>query len=157
MEVELSMQQFKTMVLALPENLKSGDFTPALEACIPIVAESVGDNFARQATAAGKAWPPRKDKKPKHPLLILSGKLIRAAVGEGGSATGHIQEVSSHELNFGVSVAEVPYAATHQYGDHSRNIAQREYLAISKEAEERCHEIVEERVYEILFVDPQHA
>ena len=145
---QLTLDQFTQEVLAYPTYLRTGDFSDALLKCAPIITEAFGDNFAKQETAGGEAWPERKDPIPKHPLLILTSKLIQAAVGGG---PGHVERVWSHEINVGVDCGTVPYAAVHEYGWPERNIPSREYLGVDDNHLEQCRETIEEGVYVAMF------
>ena len=123
------------------------DLTEPLEDCAEVILEGVADNFRRSQTAGGEPWPSRKDPGPKHPLLILSGDLMTAAM------YGNIHRIAGDTLELGVSHGAIPYAATHQEGDLGRNIKQREYMAVSDPTVDRCCDIVADHMVEQLTTD----
>lgn len=111
------------------------DVQEPLELCIDIIGAGIQSNFENSRTAGGVPWPPRKDPGPKHPLLILTTALSTAAV------FGNVQRIEGNTLFYGVSADAIPYARTHQEGDKSRNIAQREYLGFSEVTINNCCEV----------------
>lgn len=102
---------------------------------VPLMEANVQENFSGSHTAAGLAWPPRKDPRLKHPLLILSGALQAGAVGP---SQDHIERITDDSLEFGVG--GLPYVAVHQYGWPEKNIAQREYMAVGDATIEKMAE-----------------
>lgn len=64
-----------------------------------------------------------KKKGRKTANLILTGRLRDAAKGK----SGWIQKIDKKTFAFGISDS-IEYAAIHQYGKESRNMAQRSYL-----------------------------
>lgn len=127
------------------------DFGPLLHEFADIVREEVKLNFQREEDSDGNPWPAHapstEARMGPHPLLRWTGELERAATQAG---VNHIEQVVDNELTYGVTGIE--YAATHQYGDKSRNIPQREYLGISDHAldqmEERAKDYTIDRILE---------
>lgn len=89
-----------------------------------ILYEGFTDNFARATDADGNPWAPRKSKKAKNPLLILSSLLIRSVGGQAES----IYDAQPFELTLGVDGGGVAYAAIHNQG--GKTMPQREYLNV---------------------------
>lgn len=116
-----------------------------LETCVPKLEEAFTDNFARQASATGGAWPPRKDPRPKHPLLILTSALIQSV---GTNAKGHVERVGPTTLELGTDLV---YAATHQYGDRSRNIAARPFLDVADHVLDSCEAVIADHFEDYLW------
>lgn len=116
---------------------------PVLRECVPIVRQSVRDNFTSSATPDGIDWPARNEIGDGHPLLIDTGKLMQAAVGSGAGA---ITEVQDRSLQIGVKGDIVKYAAIHNYGGITRPMPQREYMGPKPEHVDECGELVAEFV-----------
>jgi len=113
------------------------DMTAALQECAPLILKGIEEHFDESRTAAGEAWPARKDPGPTHPLLILEGTLKLAAT------LGQINEViDGQTLKVGVDKDVVPYAGVHQFGFPEGNIAQREYLAMSDVTIGACGDVI---------------
>ena len=130
-------EEFVRDFTALADSLFGDSFVEErLRICAPIILDGVADNFDKSQTAAGVRWPDRKDPGPTHPLLILDGDLKVAAT------YGNINRVVGDTLEVGVSKDTIPYAGVHQYGYPDRNIAQREYLAMSNATIDHCCQIV---------------
>lgn len=121
-------------------------FAPAFaESCVAKLEEGFTDNFARQASASGEAWPPRKNPKGKHPLLILTGALVRSV---GTQAPGHVERVGDRVLELGTNLV---YAATHEFGSPSRNIPARPYLSVTDDILDACEAAIAERFEQYVF------
>jgi phage gpG-like protein len=131
--------------------------TPALESKVPemmaelepTVLEGVFENFVRESSPDGIAWPPRKERGDGHPLLVEiategSGSLLAAATSR--EAQGHIGRVEGNALLVGVDkqggIGGIPGAAVHNYGFVERNIPQREYLGLTEDYIDLCMNIV---------------
>ncbi len=115
---------------------------PALEACAEVIHAGIEENFQQSQQSTGQAWPPRKDPKPQHPLLILSGALQAAATGVGA---GSVNRIDSGVLLIGVDKlgggGGIPGAQRHQEGDSPPGILARPYLGMSEETLEECARI----------------
>jgi phage gpG-like protein len=114
----------------------------ALQDCGDIVLIGIEDNFAASQTSRGESWPLRKDPRPTHPLLILSGDLKTAAT------LGNIFRTDNNELVIGVSKDTVEYAGVQHFGWPERNIAQRAYLGFSEEVVDACAEVLADAAVE---------
>lgn len=122
---------------ALAADVEQGPYTEPLGDCLPVIYQSVRDNFTSSATPDDVSWPARKIEGDGHPLLIDTGAMLQAAVGSG---SGRVQEVGSFDLAVGVDGSVIPYAATHNFG--SKNMPSREYMGISEEHEDECERII---------------
>jgi len=114
----------------LADRVAIGPYGKPLEECRDLAAQNIRDNFTSSATPGGESWPPRKILGDGHPLLMDTGKLLQAATGGGA---GNVSRVSSHELDYGVSLDAVPYARAHDLGYPPRNLPERHYLGVSEE------------------------
>jgi len=119
----------------------------ALEDCREIVHEGIEENFLGAHDPEGAAWPSRKDPKPQHPLLILTGALSEAATNP--QAKGAVSRIEDGALAVGVTTASdigsLKGARRHNYGDAGLGlgdgIRQREFLGISEEATEKAMDV----------------
>lgn len=120
---EITLDEFTRECETLGDAI-TADMTPVLEQCAEV--ELLGqfeENFRNSRSADGQAWPPRKDPRPTHPLLILSGDLFTAA-------TFSSRMVDKHTVEAGV-MGTIPYAAAQQYG--TEHILPRPYVNFSTE------------------------
>lgn len=140
-------QAAELLELAIPD---------ALEGCKPLILDNILENFARQETPDGIAWPDRQVEGDGHPLLVEtntvgSGSLLAAATGQGG---GHVCRIEDNALFIGVDklggIGGIPGAAVHNYGFEEKNIPQREYLGIGERTTELCAEVVVDKLLEML-------
>jgi phage gpG-like protein len=134
---------------AMAEVLVHGSFAPALKDNHDLIHKSVGVNFAAAAAPKGNAWPPRKKIGDDHPLLIDTTKLFQAATSDFGE--GAVNEVGDREAATGVDPGEVPYAATHNFGDPDRNMPQREFEDVDDATLDRMAERIADRGIELLI------
>ncbi|MBE3132848.1 MAG: hypothetical protein IMZ55_05200 [Acidobacteria bacterium] len=129
------------------------DQTPALERCAPIILEGIQANFSGARSSAGAPWPPRKDPKPQHPLLILEGHLLAAAVGRSAAGVNRIENGKELVLgvHLGASGTSLGGARRQQRGDSPPGILPRPYLGFSEEVLDGCCGIVlEETVKQLM-------
>lgn len=147
---EYEPEAFIKELEALADYLENGSFEEPLRECYPIVQADIQDHFdAREGPDS--IWPPHAESTIRrygvHPLLILSGQLVAAAIGEG---TGHFVEYSEREMRYGVSKEIIVYAG-HDHGFPDRNIPQREYMWISDTAREQCYGIINQWIADKLI------
>ena len=142
MYVEQVMEHFGELGARVDEIEFGGVFA---EKIVPKLEEGFTDNFARQSTAGGSPWPPRKDPRPKHPLLILTSALVQSV---GTKARGHVERVEQRQVELGTNL---PYAATHEFGDPSRNIAQRSYLDVADPILDDCEVVIADAFDKYVF------
>ncbi len=115
-------------------------FDPLLDAIGALIVSQTEDRIARTKTSPGEIpWPAlstayAKRKKKGGGILELSGDLRDSLV--------HLV-TGKTSVRIGTNLI---YAATHQFGDPSRNIPQREFLGISAMNEMKINELVEEWV-----------
>ena len=170
---ELTVEQFAAACNRIA-GMEPADVPAAFDAAERIVLDGVGDNFAREQTADGMGWPPRKDPGDGHPLLNDTGALLAAAIGKGMGAVKRI--VDGCELQLGVEVAEegsLAGAMIHQEGGvivpvnkkvlswvdsgGTRHFAkrvvipQREYMAMSEETIDKATEAVADELLAAMF------
>lgn len=115
------------------------------ETCVPKLEAGFAENFAKQSTAGGDKWPARKDPRPQHPLLNLSGKLLASVTTSGA---GHVERVEQRSLELGTNIV---YAATHEFGDPSRNISQRSYLDVTDPVLDECEAALADHFEQYVF------
>lgn len=130
--------------------LIEGPYDAALEACKPVAYQAVRDNFTSSATPDNNDWPARKILGDGHPLLIETGAMLQAATGAGPGAESEIGRdgMGGHELAIGIDSDVIPYWKTHQYGDPSRNIPQREFGGMHEVAIDEAENIIADFVAE---------
>jgi phage virion morphogenesis protein len=115
------------------------DVRPALVEIGNSLIQSHHRRFDQQVDAQGRRWAPlspryyRYKKKNKDRILVLDS-FLRDFL--------HYQ-AEQDRLDFGASQL---YAATHQFGDPSRNIPARPYLGISNDDEREIVEILSEHL-----------
>lgn len=129
--------------------LNYGSFAPAFKQCIDLVHKRIGVNFASASSPNGGEWAPRKKQGDGHPLLIDTGTLFQAATSDFGA--GSFSDISAREASTGVDAGEVPYAATHNFGDPSRNIPQREFEDVDEETLDQAAELMADFAIEELL------
>lgn len=120
----ISARSFAERLRQTKGKVRNIDLTEELKHCAEVVHEIVDDNFQAAVDARGVVWPPRKDKK-KHPLLILTGRMLYAAMG----GKGKVVEVTPRKLRMGIDPQEVPYAAVHQWG--TPRVPRRQYYYVA--------------------------
>ena len=114
----LEQRRFQPVIAAVGEKLKEG-FT---------------DNFAKSRAPDGTPWAPRKSKKAKNPLLILTAAMIRSV---GTTAPGHIESYGDDAGILGTSDFK---AGFHQFG--TRYMSKRPFLDVTEQVLDQCTEIV---------------
>ncbi|KKN80767.1 hypothetical protein LCGC14_0325730 [marine sediment metagenome] len=140
--------------------------TEALERCDVVLQAGIEDNFRQSRTARGEAWPLRKDPKPTHPLLIMDGDLLVAAIYSVGTVSdGKVLTKIMPEGPTGTSRAGI---RRHEFGDATRRqnlsaalriyagdkevgspgILARPYFGVSEESADKCAEIVADALIE---------
>ncbi len=127
------------------------DWTPVLEQCRTILLGGIEENFLAAASSSMQHWPPRKDPGPKHPLLIETGDLYRAAIGEGGAASVDRIE-DGRSIILGVNKdgggGSIAGAGRHQDGDPPPGILPRPFMGISQENMDKCDGVLIDYVFE---------
>jgi len=118
--------------------------------CVRIVRMGFMENFQLKEGSDGRTWPPHAPSTVRrygpHPLLILSDAMRSAVAGEGG--VGAVFRDSFREFETGTDLI---YARTHQEGDASRNIPQREFLYASEDVQRECQGEIEDFVFEFIL------
>ena len=98
----------------LIQEMEGGSFAPAFSRIVPNLQYAFGDNFDRAEGPMG-AWAPHSPVTiaihGPHPLLILTGDLLRSVTETG--ATGSVQQISDREMTLGTSLF---YAGWQQRG-----------------------------------------
>lgn len=144
------VEEFAIDMEALAVRLE-GAVPEMLQACEPLVLENIVENFARQESPDGVAWPDRKEVGDGHPLLVETqtegaGSLFAAAAGQAG---GHVSRIEGDTLVIGVDkdggIGGIPGAGVHNYGFPERNIPQREFLGIGEPTADLCCEVIADR------------
>jgi phage virion morphogenesis protein len=123
---------------AMLSRLVNPDFNPLLDAIGGMVETQTGERFKSTKTAPdGTAWQAlspdyaKRKKKNKRKILELEGDLRDAL-------THLVTGKTSVEVGMNVL-----YAATHQYGDESRGIPQRQFLGLSTADEEAINKLID--------------
>lgn len=149
----MSTEQLDALVrdIEVAADYLPGDLGEALRECDVAILQGIEENFAGSQTARGGGWPARKDPKPQHPLLILTGELQAYATGGSGDA-----EITENELtrrlpggSSGTSLAGV---RRHEFGDEvilgQSGILARPYFGISEATADRCADIIADVIAE---------
>jgi phage gpG-like protein len=124
---------FKQSMDKAAKCLEGDALQPALALSLDLCLENVAHNFEQSATAAGQAWVPRKNVGDGHPLLIDTGRLAGLASNVPINQQGQSEHVRVIEDDQAYFASTVPYAATHEHGDPSRNIPQRQFMGVDGE------------------------
>lgn len=116
----------------------AADLTPAMRAIAGVLKDNVAEAFATESSPDGKPWLPLSPKTlaRRQRRGTWPGSILR----ETGDLAASIS--SSHGSAHAIAGTNKIYAATHQFGDSSRNIPQREFLGISAEGRQEVLEIV---------------
>ena len=84
------------------------------------VSKSIASNFERKEDSQGRPWPKHSGLSVQlhgvHELLVLSGRLRRAASGGAGTLRRLVRSGGKEILQLGISKSSVPYFSAHQYG-----------------------------------------
>lgn len=121
----------------------AGDLTPAFRSIGEALLNSTRARFTAQRDPGGAPWAPldpktkRRKKKNADKILTEEGELRGTLTYSAGASS---LVVGSPEK----------YAATHQFGDASRNIPARPFLGLSAADRERVERIVRDRLAKAL-------
>lgn len=115
--------------------LLNPDFDPLLDAIGALGVSQTEQRIDQEKTAPdGSAWaalnPAYAKRKKKGGILELEGDLRDSLA----------YRVSGQTVEVGTNLI---YAATHQFGDESRGIPQREFLGLSPENEEQINPLID--------------
>jgi len=133
----IDMAKFGDHLKEVGKAIEGEEMASVMAESYDAIVQNVRDNFTSSVTPGGDPWPERKKIGDGHPLLIESGDLLQASTG-GGS--GHIKVIEPRAVEMGVSADSIRHAATHNFGDPSRNIPSREYLGASEDTLEQIGE-----------------
>lgn len=115
-ELEQSAQQLENLPIARDLQDQITD----------LIYAGIQRNYDDQRAANGSAWAPHAPMTVRmygpHPILILSGAMQEASTKTG--VEGNYLDVDDRSIVTGVNL---PYAATHQFGDLDRNIPARPF------------------------------
>lgn len=123
------------------------DFSPALQAWIPDLAETWTDGFVSSRAPDGSTWKPLKRARPKghntaRRPLIDTGEMFRSAVSDGAN---HIEQVTKNTAEIGTSDRK---AAFHQYG--TKHIPARPFIGVSEKADTMLENRVSDHIQTII-------
>ena len=140
--MSIPVAQLRAELAGAARRLRQHDFSRVLGGpCLDILTGNIRENFANQASPFGQPWPARKVEGDGHPLLIQSGALFEAAVGEHrGSVTRVSKDTLEHGVDTSVDEGGIAGAGQHQFG--GKFIPPRPYLGMSEESQEKCAELV---------------
>ena len=112
------------------------DQPESLEVASDQFLEGIGDNFNKKEDSKGQRWPAHAIstvlRYGVHPLLVLHTPMSVAAMGGANSVRIFRRANQRLTVGMGISSAAIPYFRTHQHGDSSRNIPQREFYYLSR-------------------------
>jgi len=125
------------------------DLTPLMDRMGRMALSSVKDNFIKSRTPEGKRWP---DVAPKTKARLVGGRFAQPVPGRVTIQVGQILlrtnrlfnsiKYRPHKKSFRVFTT-LHYAATHQFGDRSRNIPRRKYLGLKRKDRVRFERMLE--------------
>jgi phage gpG-like protein len=149
--IEQTVKEFVRDMNQLARELEGGNYTTALQKCRPVMQEDIQQHF-QNAAAPTFAWPAHAPSTIKrygrHPLLILTGQLLAAAIGEG---TGHVFLIPDGlSAIYGVNKDRIPYAGVHQFGFPDKNIPARTYMWLSEDAIVKCEKEIADHVFTVM-------
>jgi hypothetical protein len=141
------VDQFVADMNRLADMLGQESIPLALEDCQKLVYGDIEENFLGAHDPEGAGWPVRKNPKPQHPLLMLTGALAEAATNP--QAPGAVSRIEGEALEVGVTtesdIGSLKGARRHNYGDLALGlgdgIRKREFVGISEETEQRCEDV----------------
>jgi phage gpG-like protein len=139
----MTIDEFAAELDAVSRRIDKEPADGALEKCRNLILCDMVDNFEKSMSPDGTLWPPRQKAGDGHPLLIQTRALMDAATGSGA---GSINTIDGRELQLGVDGSIIPYAASHNFGDPSRNIPEREFLGAQEVTLNECAEILAEEL-----------
>lgn len=130
------MAQAMTMTQAIDfthKMVKGVSYKKPLKVCQHIMLSGVRKCFSQGASPDGKAWRALKAKrrrgaKARARILRDTGRLMASTAAN--NAPGAIRKLTDRSAAIGSNLI---YAATHQYGDSSRNIPARPFIGHRKE------------------------
>ena len=142
---EIDVGQLGSVLQKMVTELVSAPMPNTLEKCRDMVARGIDHNFLMEQNYSGGQWPPHAPKTVAmygpHPLLILSGAMFESVTMVGAPFNVYEPMGNGRGFAWGTNII---YAATHQYGDDSRNIPEREFVYIDYETEFQIGELIEE-------------
>ncbi len=125
---------------------------PVFAQMLPIIRQFTEERFDTATSPDGAAWPVRKffPGDDGHPLLVDTGALAAAAIGQG---TGAMEQLSRRELMVGIDGSVIEYAAAQNYGYPPNNLPQREFFGIDEDDEvvDQLEELLSDYVYTEIF------
>jgi len=119
-DVKINDEQARKVLDATAKHLL--DLTPENKQAAAFINSKTQQHF-NNAEGPDGAWKPRKSTKGTWPLLQKTKALRRDVVADVNTKIGKLDIAITSSL---------PYAATHQFGDDSRNIPSRPYTWLSK-------------------------
>ena len=119
-----------------------GDLTPAFRSIGETLLNSTRARFTSERAPDGAPWA------PLDPRTIRRKKNADKILTEHGELRGTLTyDAGPHELVVG---SPEKYAATHQFGDESRNIPARPFLGLSAADRDKIERIVRDRLAKAL-------
>ena len=124
------------------------DFSAVWDLYRDPIGQMFEETFNAQIDSGGSSWPEHAPstvaRYGPHPLLILTSAMYGSLTGYG---EGHYEVVEPLSFTWGTNL---PYAATHQYGDPERNIPQREYAFVNEEWRDKFQLIAKDYMVEAI-------
>lgn len=112
------------------------------------VSKLIAENFARKEDSRGRPWPAHSPLTIQlhgvHELLVLSGRLRRAASGGSGSIRRMVRSSGKEILQLGISKSSVPYFPAHQYGQG--RIPKREFFYLPRNQSTTVRGLLKQRL-----------
>lgn len=148
LEDKIPAEEFSEQMFGVAAELLGVSCAPVFAAMLPVIRQGIELRFETATTPDLNPWPARKPnpKDDGHPLLIDTGALIAAAIGQG---TGAIEQVSSRELVVGIDGQVIEYANVHNEG--YEQIPQREYFGLDDQTIDQCEELIADYIMQKVF------
>jgi phage gpG-like protein len=134
------------------------NLTDAMGECRDILLAGVEQLFDRRSDASGQPWPARKNPRPRHPLLELTGSLRRAVAGPNADG---LDDPDITEDGLTLRVRQGPSGTSragirrHEFGDAVAmgrpGILPRPYFGVSDDTADDVADVIADAVAEAIL------
>lgn len=152
LEDRIPVEELSEQLYGTAAELLQLSCAPVFAQMLPIIRQSIEERFDTATSPDLAPWPERKPdpRDDGHPLLIDTGALIDAAIGQG---TGAMEQLGQRELLLGIDGQVIEYANVHNEG--FRNIPQREYFGLDEDTIDKCADLLADYVMQQIFGDDE--
>lgn len=146
-QIEFKAEDATRWMQQIGYDFENASFESVFKNLIPVLHEGFAENFANTSAPEGP-WPPHAPATVRihgpHPLLILSGTLLRSVTTTGSE--GNVEQISGREMQVGTSMF---YAAWQQHG--TPKIPPRKFLWLNGQWVERVANEFAEGCIQVIF------